>query len=355
MFKYLLILIIKGSALAYPDQPVETTTLLNDYQEISVTIQTFDKGIKVKCFNSVLVDNDNIKWFLTEDGIVSFDGDKWLFHNKNKKIPKKDIQDIVLDNSPSGGGIWFASAGGAALASLPLNSKSAATLYNTGNAPLLSNNILAVATGKSPIRWFGTDKGISAFGNDKWLKNSYQRKYRERMFAEFPITSMATTPHGDSLYVGTDGAGVARVYRDNIDAVSGASEYAQWGPIDIPSDNVYSICITPDGTQWFGTDRGVARHIGQRTLSNWTVFNTGNGLVNDYVQAIAFDENGILWFGTKGGLCSFDGKVWKSYTANEGLSSNNILCVAIDKNNIVWCGTDNGVISFNNGLFTIYK
>ncbi len=91
------------------------------------------------------------------------------------------------------------------------------------------------------MRWFGTDKGISALYDKKWLKPDYERKYPKEMFRDFKVTAMATTPDGDSLYVATEGAGVSRVFRNQTDAISGASEYAQWGPIEIPSDKVYSI------------------------------------------------------------------------------------------------------------------
>jgi ligand-binding sensor domain-containing protein len=166
---------------------------------------------------------------------------------------------------------------------------------------------------------------------------------------------MATTPGGDSLYVATDGAGVARVFRNDVDAISGASEYAIWGPIEMPSDKVYSICITPDGTQWFGTDLGIARHIGSNTLENWSIFNSDNGLVDNFVQAIAYDKTGALWFGTKGGISVFIGEQWKSFTTNDGLISNNIQCIATDKTGTVWCGTDKGVVSFNNGAIINYR
>jgi ligand-binding sensor domain-containing protein len=157
------------------------------------------------------------------------------------------------------------------------------------------------------------------------------------------------------VFVATDGAGVARFYRDKVDGVSGASEYAQWGPIEIPSDKVYSICLTPDGAQWFGTDMGVGKHTGYNTLENWTVYTSENGLVDNFVQAIAYDKDGRLWFGTKGGVSMFDGTSWSSLTEKDGLSSNNVLSIAADKGGIVWLGTDNGVTSVNNGKLTSYK
>jgi len=215
---------------------------------------------------------------------------------------------------------------------------------------------MKVTFGKGPLRWFGTDKGIAALSGNKWLTLSYDDTYPPGMFRDFPITSMATNPAGDSLYVATDGAGVARVYRNDVDGISGASVYAQWGPIIIPSDKVYSIYIAPDGTKWFGTDQGVATHKGNNTLENWTVFTTAEGLVNNFVQAITADKKGNLWFGTKGGGISvYDGAKWTSYTTSNGLNSDNILCLATDNDGAIWIGTDNGVNCFNGTGFVSYK
>ena len=208
---------------------------------------------------------------------------------------------------------------------------------------------------RNNLRWFGTSKGISATFDNKWLKPAYQKQYSESLFKKNPITDLAATLSGDTLYVATEGAGVARVYIDKPDAISGASEYAIWGPIEMPSDKVYSLCITNDGTQWLGTDLGAARHTGYNTLENWTIFNTENGLVNNFVQAIAADNAGKLWFGTKGGLSLFDGAGWTSYTMEDGLISNNILCIFTNANGTVYLGTDVGLMIYNNGHLTCYK
>jgi ligand-binding sensor domain-containing protein len=207
------------------------------------------------------------------------------------------------------------------------------------------------------LRWFGTDKGISAFyNNKKWLTPDYQSLYPPVLFEYYPITAMATTRQGDSLYVATEGGGVARVFKNNVDAISGASAYAKWGPIEMPSDSVYSLCIARDGTQWIGTAKGVARHIGNNTLENWTVFNTDNGLVDNFVQAIATEPFGKnVWFGTRGGVSVFDGTNWTSYTMKDGLISNNILFIMTDKNGIVYLGTDNGLMVYNFGQLTCYQ
>ena len=321
----------------------------------SVNTRTFDSGFTAKNFHSVVVDDEDVKWFLTDAGIASFNGNKWQLHNRNRKVPAKGLEDMAFDISSYGKELWLASPFGATVVTLPVDARSGATTYYKGNSKILSDTVVAVAVGKGALRWFGTNKGVSAFLDNKWLTYSYQRQYPESLFQDFPITAMATTPGGDSLYVATKGAGVARVFRDKVDAISGASEYAIWGPIEMPSDNVYSICITPDGTQWYGTDMGIARHKGSQTLENWTIFTTENGLVDNFVQCIAYDNEGSLWFGTKGGISVLKGEEWKSFTTENGLISNNIQCITVDKEGVIWCGTENGVISFKNGSITNYK
>lgn len=319
------------------------------------SVMPLGEGIQAKRFYSSTIDGDNIVWFLTDAGIVSFDGSKWTLHDKNRKVTAKDMKDIAYDFSSYGPELWIASPMGATVVSTPVDARSGATTYYLDNSKILSENVLAIAVGKKELRWFGTDKGISAFKSRKWLVNNYSRKYPEGIFQDYPITSMYTSVNGDSLYVGTKGGGVLRVYRNDVDAISGASDYAQWGPILMPSDSVYSVYISPDGTQWFGTDKGVAKHSGYNTLENWTVFDTEAGLADNFVQAINSDSKGNLYFGTRNGLSVFDGTNWTNYLVDKGLISNNILSIAIDKNNVVWLGTDNGVTCLKNGKFFNYR
>jgi ligand-binding sensor domain-containing protein len=319
------------------------------------TVQTFGEGISSKKFYSSTIDKDNTVWFLTESGIVSFDGTKWTLHNKNQTVTTTGAQGIVYDFSSVGHELLLATDYGATVASLPIEAKSGANIFKPENSKILSNNVLALAIGQKEQRWFGTDKGISALVKGKWLNNSYDDRYPETIFQIFPITSMATSINGDSLYIGSRGGGVMRVYRNDIDAVSGASEYVGWGPILMPSDTVYSIHISPDGTQWIGTKRGVAKHTGYKTLEGWTVFNTADGLADDIVQAISSDSKGNLYFGTKNGLSVFDGTKWTTYKTGDGLAGNSILTIAVDKKDCVWLGTDNGVSCLKGGKIISYR
>ena len=264
---------------------------------------------------------------------------------------------FAYELSNDGPQFWIATNQGAIVTPLPQDTRfQYANTYDTSNSDILNNNVLSVAVGKKQLRWFGTGKGISALSDKKWLKPVYQRLYPEILFETYPITAMATSINGDSLYAATKGAGVVRVFRNEVDGISGASSYAKWGPIEMPSDSVYSICIEKDGTQWIGTNRGVARHVGSNSLENWTVFNTGNGLVNNFVQTIATEPFGkTVWFGTKGGVSVYDGTNWTSFTMDDGLISNNILFIMTDNNGAVYLCTDKGLMTYNFGRLTCYQ
>lgn len=327
---------------------VLTTTQISGQAPLKIS-----ESFQAKRFFSSTVDSENKVWFLTEAGIVSFDGKAWSLHN-NPAIPADGLKTLKFNATPSGGELLIATANGVKVAALPLDANSKVDTYLKDNSQIISENVLS-ATGKGTLRWFGTDKGVSALKDNKWLTNSYDGIYPPDIFEYFPITSIATSPSGDTLYAATSGAGVLRVYRSNVDAVSGASEYAEWGPIIMPSDNVLYIYIAPDGTQWLGTDKGIAKHTGYETLDNWDVYNTENGLVDNEVKVINSDKKGNMWFGTKNGVSMFDGSKWTSYKVDNGLVSNDILSIAIDGNDVVWIGTDNGVTSISNGKLTSYQ
>ena len=256
----------------------------------SVVKRTFNKGFKAKRFYAAVLGDDNGKWFLTDAGIVNGDlfsiSDHMDFSvvsdslfeimNKNSTIAPGDLKNFVYELSDNGPSLWISTPKGVIKASLPEDSGIAdAEIFNTLNSGILSDNVLSSVVGRGHLRWFGTDKGISALVDKDWLTPDYQELYPESLFKYYPITAMATSANGDSLYVATEGAGVTRVFRNQVDAISGASSYLKWGPIEIPSDSVYSLCIARDGTQWIGTNKGAARHTGYNTLENWTVFNSG--------------------------------------------------------------------------------
>ncbi len=320
---------------------------------LSVLHKPFSKGVAFKKFYSGFIsEDDDTKWFLTDTGIAY---GRFRFFDRLIDPPVKNMQQFAYQYSPDGSKVWFATPGGVMVAHMPYAEDSTiAITYNTANSSILGDSIVQIATGPGELVWIGSDKGISGLDKATWLTNAYDDQYPEGFFGYYPITTMAANQEGDSLLVATRGAGVGRFYRNDVDGISGASPYARWGPCLLPSDNVYSICI--DGnTQWYGTDQGLARHVGSDYMENWTAFTTKEGLVNNFVQAIAIDHSGKLWVGTRGGISVLDGSVWTNYTTRDGLTSNNILCIVCDHVGDVYLGTDNGFMVYNAGNLICFQ
>jgi len=88
----------------------------------------------------------------------------------------------------------------------------------------------------------------------------------------------------------------------------------------------------------------------------WTNYKTADGLINDYVYAIAIDSQENTWVGTNGGVSKFDGTNWTNYTiSNSGLATDRVNVIAIDKEDSKWFGTwGGGVSKFDDNVWTTY-
>jgi ligand-binding sensor domain-containing protein len=59
------------------------------------------------------------------------------------------------------------------------------------------------------------------------------------------------------------------------------------------------------------------------------------------------DHNGILWAGTDGGVSWFDGARWRTYTTRDGLIDNFVYAIAVDDEGNKWFGTRVGISRFS--------
>jgi len=80
---------------------------------------------------------------------------------------------------------------------------------------------------------------------------------------------------------------------------------------------------------------------------NFTQFGRAEGLPADGVYDLMQAENGLLWIATEGGgVSSFDGKEFTTYTDDSGLPDNTVRCLFEDSKHRIWIGTANGGVAF---------
>lgn len=117
----------------------------------------------------------------------------------------------------------------------------------------------------------------------------------------------------------------------------------------LPVDWIYDVA--PDGkggvwaTQGFdygnlANNKGIVHIDSAGKITNYTGENTGNGLPNNFTQAIEIDSQGNLWIGSFGGLTKFNpvANTWKTYTKEDGLPALSVSVLTKDSKGGLWIG-----------------
>ena len=133
----------------------------------------------------------------------------------------------------------------------------------------------------------------------------------------------------------------------------------QWTTYTINNGLVWNwvdaIAIDKQNIKWFGTEIGLSRFDG----TIWTNYTTQNGLPGDVVRSIAVDSLNNKWFGTEDGygmnckISKFDGITWTIFSPSF-LINNSVWAIAIDQLNNKWFGTTSGVLMYDDANWTIY-
>lgn len=133
----------------------------------------------------------------------------------------------------------------------------------------------------------------------------------------------------------------------------------------LATNSITSILIDKSNNQWFGsyTTKYITPNIDSIFVTkydgvNWTKYNVNDSTKNDDYSAIwdiKEDYSGKIWFATTSGITMFDGTNWKNYHIKDGLPSEYIRCIAIDKSDNKWFGTQNGLSKFDGSTWTTYN
>ncbi len=113
-------------------------------------------------------------------------------------------------------------------------------------------------------------------------------------------------------------------------------------------NNIFALAQTADGSLWIGTDGGgVARYAG----GVFTAVTTRHGLVHDRVTDLEEGGDGSLWVATRGGLSRIrDGEV-DSWLPGQGLPRQRIWTLEEDRDGSLWIGTDEELYRLRDGAF----
>ncbi len=199
------------------------------------------------------VDSQHVRWFGTDKGLMSFDGAKWKSYTTVDNLADNHVNAIAYEETSYGPEIWVGTNNGISVINTKIDAVSFATPYRTTNSkyPGMISDMIHSATVDTVhnIRWFGTDKGLIAFG-----ASSFKSYTMDDFLSNNVVTSAAVGNNG-MVYFGTQGGGASR-----FDGVSGASPVdTEWS--EIASNNIQSIAVNKYGVVFFATDKGVTKWI----------------------------------------------------------------------------------------------
>lgn len=133
------------------------------------------------------------------------------------------------------------------------------------------------------------------------------------------------------------------------------SQYSQavWQTSDgLPDNFVQALLQTRDGYLWIGTREGLTRFDGMQ----FTTFDTRNTplMRHSSVVTLCEDRRGALWVGTSGGgiVVYRDGRFTTRFDTSNGLPSNYIRSIYEDREGTIWITAHSGgLIRYREGTF----
>lgn len=231
---------------AATDNGVSVIGVKPDAITFATPYRSNNTGLVSNNVRAIAVDNIKIKWFGTDSGVSSFDGNVWASFTAelNSFLTSNDILSIF----PLTDFVMFGTLGGGVSR---FDSITQATPITTSLASdvIASDVVYSMYASKLGDEWFGTDSGLS---------------------------------HHTGIYPGANWTTykVANGLADN---------------------SVRSILAENDSLLWIGTDNGLNRFDG----TNWLKFTTVEGLAGNKVLSIAKDVDGSFWLGTNSGISHY--------------------------------------------------
>jgi len=293
------------------------------------------------------------------------------------RVGNKNVKSIFVDDKL----VWVGTSGGV----VRYDTRDDSYKLFDVKSGLLSNGIFYVGRlkGQLAVGTYGGGLSLLDETSGKWKTYNIPEGLGDAF-----VYGVLTAANGD-IWIAT-WSGANRIRGGNLD------DRSKWDLFTVentkgglPNDWVYGLAEGKNGDIWLATEGGMARFSGGR----WENWNHARGLgapyekvksniafKNDpgrasthhakqkeemgltgvdvaynpnYVISLKVDRKGRVWAGTwGGGLSSYDGKRWTSYTTVEGLPGNHIFMLHEDRRGQLWIGTNNGLVRWLDGKFS---
>ncbi|MEP7343330.1 MAG: two-component regulator propeller domain-containing protein [Acidobacteriota bacterium] len=303
-------------------------------------VWTVDDGLPQSSVLAIAQTRDGYLWFGTFEGLVRFDGTRFVVFDQNNSPGILDRYVLALFEDREGD-LWVGTDRG--LSRLH-NGKFTAYTTQDGLAPGRVNVLQQARDGSL---WIGGNNGLTRFHNGKFTV------YTTAQGLSHSHVHVLHQDRAGRLWIGTN-AGLDQ-WNDghflHYDTRHG-----------LPPGVVQAIYEDRQNRLWIGTRVGdLDALVSQGGLAefrngHFTVYTTREGLSFNGVKSLLGDRDGNLWIGTVGGGVNRlrDGK-FTAFTTKDTLSNNEIRALYEDREGSLWIGTrDGGLNRLRDGKFTPY-
>jgi ligand-binding sensor domain-containing protein/signal transduction histidine kinase len=317
--------------------------------------------------HELLPSNNGWLWAVTENGILQLESDGALKNDFSAQTAGLQVLALTVDQQ---GNTWIGTNRGLLRVS---PSKAVSSDFIDRQQ---ENSVTAVHLDREGVLWYGGSRGMERLrdgtfttytsseglpptgtgpvyvdsdgrtwfapltGGLYWMKQGHVARVTAGGLGEAVINSI--TGCSGEIWVGRQGGGLTAL-KMNGTAVAALSLTSRDG---LAQDSVFSVHCSRDGTVWAGTvSKGVSEVKGSQIRN----FSTADGLSSNQVNSIVEGQDGTMWFATSGGLDSFAGGHWSSWTGRDGLPSAEVDTLFEDSRRTLWIATSEGLAYVSSG------
>ena len=207
--------------------------------------------------------------------------------------------------------------------------------------------------------WLGTfANGLYLFDSkNESLKNYRHQPQNQRSLSYNDVRDILPDSLGN-FWVATWGGGLC--YFDRASENFTSYRFDQNESHSISSDNALALHQAKNGKIWVATFGGGLNLFDpeSETFEAYRYSESDStSLASDNVLCLATDENGVLWVGTWGnGLCRYDEQTasFEHFDELDGIGNNTVTALQFDQNGNLWMSTKKGITKYDGNTFTNY-